>query len=368
MIPREPKQPANVWRFVDDKLVTLYSVDDDEEFGHHEVRSEFDHEEKDYWKRHVLDLDDFHSFRNELNLSLDAAKKENGLDNALGKKSPLVPRKFDNSKNDKTKNKRVMEKPTPVKLDLQPKIKADQYQKKKADPPRKAYQGKTKRQEAPKDRYKNPRTVGRPVEPVQVGENPKGRTKQLGSQTVVKRPAEGFKEEKEVQYEPRSVPRYQDIDQNVDSEEIKFNFKSGQPVRKTQGPKTELRDAHGRMPDEFHNYEFERHHPELIQPVHYDHYDPLVEGFFGSGYSFEPMEQVHHETEEMATHAFHQMGESRFMPGVFGQGDLDHMSGYHHRPEGPYHPDVVVKDVSDPEHIADERATMDIYMPTYSTP
>ena len=68
------------------------------------------------------------------------------------------------------------------------------YNSKKADPPKKAYSGKQKKEEPLKERYRNPRTLGSPVEPVAPGEKPKGDTRQIGSQTVVKRPQEGFQE------------------------------------------------------------------------------------------------------------------------------------------------------------------------------
>jgi hypothetical protein len=54
----------------------------------------------------------------------------------------------------------------------------------------------------------------------------------------------------------------------------------------------------------------------LIQPTHYDKYDPLVEGFFGSGYSFEEMQKAHHQDTHPYGH------ESRFTPGHFALGDL----------------------------------------------
>ena len=57
----------------------------------------------------------------------------------------------------------------------------------------------------------------------------------------------------------------------------------------------------GRLPDEFHNFKFEEAHPELVQPVHYDHYAPQVEGFFGAGYSFEDMQQAHLGMDVTAT-------------------------------------------------------------------
>ena len=79
---------------------------------------------------------------------------------------------------------------------------------------------------------------------------------------------------------------------------MSLDFMSGKEVEKPTGPVTELHRAHGRLPDEFHNTEFERKHPDLVQPVHYDHYDPQVEGFFGAGYNFEPMQRVQREAIE----------------------------------------------------------------------
>lgn len=162
------------------------------------------------------------------------------------------------------------------------------YKSKKADPPKKAYQGMQKKQEPFKDRYRNPKMLGTPVEPVTPGSNPKGETRQLESQKVVKRAPEGFKDEQQVVYQPRSVPKYSDIDQNIDAEDMKYNFKSGKGVNMPKEHMTELHGQHGRLPDEFHNTDYEQRNPGKVQRVHYDHYDPQVEGFFGAGYSYEP--------------------------------------------------------------------------------
>ena len=81
------------------------------------------------------------------------------------------------------------------------------------------------------------------------------------------------------------------------------------------------------MPDEFHNKEFEYRHPELVQPVHYDHYDPKVEGFFGAGYSFEPMERAHREAEERSHGFLHER--SAFTPGHFTPGEFEDFEDMH---------------------------------------
>ena len=54
------------------------------------------------------------------------------------------------------------------------------------------------------------------------------------------------------------MPRYADFDQDIDAEDMKFNFKAGKAIAKPQGPMVELHGPHGRLPDEFHNVEFER--------------------------------------------------------------------------------------------------------------
>ncbi len=59
-----------MWKLRDDQLVTLYSVDD------HEIHSEAG--EADFWKRKMLDMDDFKEFRSQLNKSF-GAKKSNGI-------------------------------------------------------------------------------------------------------------------------------------------------------------------------------------------------------------------------------------------------------------------------------------------------
>ncbi len=134
---------------------------------------------------------------------------------------------------------------------MQPNVKEDDYARKKASPAPKAYTGRTKRQEDPKERYRNPRALGTPVEPVKDGEKP---TRQLGSQPVVKPAPKGFKDEKEVQYEPRRVSRYPDPEADIDGEELKFNFKEGKPVKQpAKWDADELDNPHGLLPDEFHN-------------------------------------------------------------------------------------------------------------------
>jgi hypothetical protein len=117
LVPKEPKkpvQPANVWRLRDDQLVTLYSVDD------HDIHSETG--ETDFWKRKMLDMDDFHEFRSQLNMSFDGKKSNSAPlvedENALrrrgsDKKMPLVPKNPFQNQNNKSKNRRTPEKPKP---------------------------------------------------------------------------------------------------------------------------------------------------------------------------------------------------------------------------------------------------------------
>ena len=167
------------------------------------------------------------------------------------------------------------------------------------------------------------------------------------------------------------MPRYASARTDFDAEDLKFDFKSGQQPSsgsKTYGqPKTKMSNPNGCLPDEFHNTEYERVHPELIQPAHYDKYDPQVEGFFGAGYSFEPMERAHHKLQEE-----HQPygGYTRFTPGHFAAGDLEHSQDYHQAShEFPtYHEEYQVRDLDEPSRVEDDSARMDIYMPTYSTP
>ena len=49
------------------------------------------------------------------------------------------------------------------------------------------------------------------------------------------------------------MPKYADKDQNIDAEDMTFNFKSGKPVQQPKEPTVELHAPHGRLPDEFHN-------------------------------------------------------------------------------------------------------------------
>ena len=135
---------------------------------------------------------------------------------------------------------------------------------------------------------------------------------------MVKAP-QGFKESRDVVYQPRRVPRYTDFDQDIDGEDMSFNFKSGKAPKQPMEPMTELHGSSGRLPDEFHNVEFEMHHREMVQPTHYDEYDPKVEGFFGAGYSMEP-----HYVEE-----HHERRGTGFTPGHFSVGDLEHAEDYH---------------------------------------
>lgn len=95
-------------------------------------------------------------------------------------------------------------------------------------------------------------------------------------------------QEQDAIYRPRRVPRYSDLDQDIDGEDVKYNFKIQGHIQEPMETMAELHGAHGRLADEFHNSEFEKRHPEMVQPTHYDHYDPQVEGFYGPGYSFEP--------------------------------------------------------------------------------
>lgn len=146
-----------------------------------------------------------------------------------------------------------------------------------------------------------------------------------------------------------------------------MDFKSGKPVTQPKGPTTELHgDYSGRMPDEFHNKEFEIRHPELVQPVHYDHYDPQVEGFFGAGYSYEPMERAHHEAEEHRHEFMHER--SAFTPGHFTPGEFEDFEDMHHY--GTYHQDIDMREMYGPMGLVEGgRSTrMDLYMPAYDYP
>jgi len=63
-------------------------------------------------------MEDFHRFRNELNLSFDAAENINGFDNLIDAKgepialTPRHPKEVDDT-NDKNKNKRSFQKAQP---------------------------------------------------------------------------------------------------------------------------------------------------------------------------------------------------------------------------------------------------------------
>ena len=111
---------------------------------------------------------------------------------------------------------------------------------------------------------------------------------------------------------------------------MSFNFKSGKGIKEPMESMTELHGPHGRLPDEFHNVEFEMRHREMVQPTHYDKYDPQVEGFFGAGYSMEPHEREHHRRVDAGyLHESRYYGETGFTPGHFTPGDLEHAEDYH---------------------------------------
>lgn len=156
------------------------------------------------------------------------------------------------------------------------------------------------------------------------------------------------------------MPKYADVDQNIDDEEMTYNFKTKKgEVVPPREPTVELKSQHGLLPDEFHNTEFEHHRPDLVQPVHYDHYDPHVEGFFGAGYNFEPMERQHHQAEERRHEVMHER--SLFTPGHFTPGEYEDFQNVHSY--DPYH-----RDISGPGGLMDERSRMDLYMPAYAAP
>ena len=131
--------------------------------------------------------------------------------------------------NDKRMNKREPTKARAKPLQLHPAVPTDKYNSQKADPPKQAYQGRQRKDE-----------------PVASGKNPKGDEEQPNA------------------YQPRSVPKYSaDAEQNIDGEDMSLHVKSGKVIKST-GPKTELYHAHGRLPDEFHNTQFEQRNPHLI--------------------------------------------------------------------------------------------------------
>jgi hypothetical protein len=177
-------------------------------------------------------------------------------------KMPLVPRTpiMDVADNNKAKNKRTgstKPKPRPKTLMLQPQVKQADFEKKKVAEPRKAYKGRSKRTEEPRDVFRHPSSVGVPLEPKSSGG--KGETtKQLGTQKMIKPVHEPFRQEQEVVYEPKKVPRYASSRETFDDEGLDFNFKKGIPVHKSDEPSTTLHSPQGRLPDEFHNIQFER--------------------------------------------------------------------------------------------------------------
>ena len=223
----------------------------------------------------------------------------------------------------------------------------------------KAVKGHNKRSDAKKDVFKHPSPIGTPLAPSSSGQKGEASSKKLGSQQMIKPKHDPFMHEQEVKYEPRKVPRYASSRETYDDEKIDFNFQKGIPVHKSDEPHTTLHSADGRLPDEFHNTRYEMMHPEQIQPTHYDHYDPLVEGFFGPGYSFEPEQRAHHKAH---SHQYR-----HFPPGHYPFGDIKPVQDWHQDTSYPGHGEMTL---ADPvklamDHFEDERASMDLYLPSY---
>ena len=113
--------------------------------------------------------------------------------NAKGEPIVLTPR-HPKEQNDKTKNKKPVQKVQPSPLLLQPKVQEDQLKKKQTPPPTKADQGTPKKQELPA-LVPHPKIIGAPVKQ---GELPKGTTRLPESQRMLKKPTEDVKVTKEV--------------------------------------------------------------------------------------------------------------------------------------------------------------------------
>ena len=152
---------------------------------------------------------------------------------------------------------------------------------------------------------------------------PKARNnKKMNKRTPAKPKAKG-RQLRPAVIKPQSLgglvePKGEAVKRAIDNEDMEYDFKSGATFKTTP----ELHEwSSGRLPDEFHNTEYQqRLNPGSIQPVHYDHFDPQVEGFFGAGYTFEPLERAHHEAEE---HHHEQVHERSFTPGHFAQADYE---------------------------------------------
>ena len=113
----------------------------------------------------MLDMDDFHKFRGDLNKSLSLAQTDRQTNKAeMGHLVPRMPL-LDQEVNDKSKNKRETRREKPQALGLTAKVKEDEFQKKLADAPKKAYMGLKPMSEDLKDRYKHPASLGHVVEP-----------------------------------------------------------------------------------------------------------------------------------------------------------------------------------------------------------
>jgi len=77
-VPKQPRQPANVWRFVDTELMALYQADEDDFEVHSYDEAHSGGHERAEWRSKLLDLDDFDRFRkNELTLDLEDREATN---------------------------------------------------------------------------------------------------------------------------------------------------------------------------------------------------------------------------------------------------------------------------------------------------
>ena len=175
LVPHVPQTPANIWKSSEHPAMLLESIPE-HKLPHQDLvdLDTYGHGTHEHWQKETLDMSDFKKFRAGLKSLTGVAKASNGFEDATnGKKMGLTPRRpIDYYVNDKTKNRRTTEKPKPESLELVPKVKQDEFSKKKGPTPSIAYKGKTKRPEQPKDRYKNPRPLGGTVVPVREGEKP----------------------------------------------------------------------------------------------------------------------------------------------------------------------------------------------------
>lgn len=190
---------------------------------------------------------------------------------------------------------------------------------------------------------------------------------------MIKRKVEFPKQEQPVTYQARKVPRTVKFDETIEKEDEVYDFKNKKPTlggskKSEQGPSMmDLQQMAGRLPDEFHNTEFEKAHPELVQPAHYDHYNPKVEGFFGPGYSFEDAQRAVHDVHMQSHEA--ELAAERAALGIHLDGQTPystHQSTTTTVTADPYTASspYITPVYSPHPAIEDARGRLDLYMPS----